>query len=267
MINILELSKQIKLQGYSEETAEAKLCQDILLLLISKSEFNRNVTIKGGVVMRSISKDVRRATIDLDLDFIKYPLTDEGIKILINQLNGIEGINITIAGNIEELKHQDYKGKRVFVDITDSYNNHLLSKIDIGVHNHMSIDQEDYCFDISFSDDGAALLINSKEQMFSEKLKSLLKFGSLSTRYKDIYDMYYLIDLIDKNKLIECFDAYIYQDPKVRENNVKDIQSRIEKTFNDKDYLSKINTSNKNWVGVENKKVLDKIIYFIKSLY
>ena len=31
-------------------------------------------------------------------------------------------------------------------------------------------------------------LINSKEQMFTEKLRSILKFGPLSTRYKDIFD-------------------------------------------------------------------------------
>lgn len=52
MLNILELSESIKNDGYSEEYAEAKLCQDIVLLLISKSKYANNVTIKGGVVMR-----------------------------------------------------------------------------------------------------------------------------------------------------------------------------------------------------------------------
>lgn len=223
MINIIELSKQIKLEGYSEENAEAKLCQDIMLLLLSKSRFNRNVTIKGGVVIRSISNNTRRATIDLDFDLIKYPLTEKGVRALISGLNGIEGIKITIIGNIEELKQQNYKGKRVLVDVEDAFNNHLSSKIDIGVHKYMSIEQDDYCFDISFSDDGAALLINSKEQMLTEKLKSLLRFGSLSTRFKDIFDIYYLIDLVDKNKTIECFDLLFFKDQKMRENNIIDI--------------------------------------------
>ena len=40
MINILELSTKVKNEGYSEEMAEAKLCQDIILLLLSKSKFN-----------------------------------------------------------------------------------------------------------------------------------------------------------------------------------------------------------------------------------
>ncbi len=266
MINISELAIKIENEGYSEENAEAKLCQDIILLLLSKSRFNKNITIKGGVVMRSISNDVRRATIDLDLDFIRYPLTEERIKDLISQLNGIEGIKISIIGNIEDLKHQDYKGKRVFVDLEDQFNNHLSSKIDVGVHKYMSIEQDDYCFDISFSPDGAALLINSKEQMLTEKLKSLLKFGSLSTRFKDIYDIYYLVDLVDKDRLMKCFDTFIFQDPKARENDVQDILLRIEKTFADKTYLNSLYTSNKNWVGVDNQIVLEKIKTFIKNL-
>ena len=55
--------------GYSELLAEARVCQDIVLKAIYKSSMNRNVTIKGGIVMRSITGDVRRATRDIDLDF------------------------------------------------------------------------------------------------------------------------------------------------------------------------------------------------------
>ena len=41
---------------------------------------NKNVTIKGGVVMYGLSNDRRRATRDIDLDFIKYSLANESIK-------------------------------------------------------------------------------------------------------------------------------------------------------------------------------------------
>ena len=39
------------------------------------------------------------------------------------------------------------------------------------------IEQEEYCFDIAYDDEGASLLINSNEQMLSEKLRSLLKLS------------------------------------------------------------------------------------------
>ena len=35
MINIAELAEKVKQEGYNEENAEAKLCQDIVLYLIS----------------------------------------------------------------------------------------------------------------------------------------------------------------------------------------------------------------------------------------
>ena len=42
MINIKELAVKIKEQEYNEEQLEAKLCQDIILYLISKSRFKYN---------------------------------------------------------------------------------------------------------------------------------------------------------------------------------------------------------------------------------
>jgi hypothetical protein len=44
----------------------------------------RNATIKGGVVMRSLSKNARRAMQDIDLDFIRYSISDESIRQHVN---------------------------------------------------------------------------------------------------------------------------------------------------------------------------------------
>ena len=46
---------------------------------------------------------------------------------------------------------------------------------------------------IEYDDEGASLLINSNQQMLSEKLRSLLKFGTFSTRYKDIYKLCFTV--------------------------------------------------------------------------
>lgn len=69
---------------------------------------------KGGVVMHSISNDKRRATRDIDLDFIKYSLDDTSIINFIEKLNNNkDGITIKINGNIEKLHHQDYDGNNL----------------------------------------------------------------------------------------------------------------------------------------------------------
>lgn len=74
MANLEDLVWIVRNDGYSEVNAEAKVCQDVVLKAISNSSLSRNVTIKGGVVMRSITGNTRRATQDMDLDFIRYSL-------------------------------------------------------------------------------------------------------------------------------------------------------------------------------------------------
>lgn len=81
MAKIKELLRCANEDGYQDENAEAKVCQDVILRALSESSLSRNATIKGGVVMRSISGDARRATQDIDIDFIRYSLDDESIKL------------------------------------------------------------------------------------------------------------------------------------------------------------------------------------------
>jgi hypothetical protein len=164
MYNLSEMLKIIRDLGYDDENAQAKLCQDIVLKAISESSFNRRMTIKGGVVMQSVTQNIRRATQDIDIDFIRHSLSDSSIDEFINKLNSIENLNIRRVGNIEELKQQDYHGKRVFVEITDDYGNIVESKIDLGVHSNLEIKQEDYCFDIAFSEDSVPFLSTLKSR-------------------------------------------------------------------------------------------------------
>ena len=179
-------------EGLTRDLAASRVCQDIVLKAISEGPLSRNVTIKGGVVMRSLTKNNRRATRDIDLDFIHYSLDDYAIREFVKRLNCIDGISIELDGAITELKHQDYHGKSIEVKITDEYGNTVKSKIDIGVHKHLEIDQDEYCFDVCLDDNGATLMKNTVEQSFVEKLRSLLRFGSNSRRYRDLFDMFYL---------------------------------------------------------------------------
>ena len=265
-MNLSDLVRKVCELGYETNNAEARVCQDIILRAISKSNLSRNVTIKGGVVMRSITNNVRRATQDMDIDFIRYSLSDESIDNFIAKLNCLDGITITRVGEIEELNQQDYKGKRVHVHIKDVYNNFIESKIDLGVHKHMEIKQEDYCFDIAFDDEGASLLINTKEQMFAEKLRSLLKFGIFNTRYKDIYDMYYQCGRMDTQKLIECLHVFIFDDVKMRENNLSDILKRLNSIFKNELYKERVDKSDKRWLDIDIDDIFNEIIGYLNNL-
>ena len=254
-------------EDYEYADAESKASQDIILLLLFNSKFSNNITVKGGVVMHNISSDKRRATRDLDLDFIKYSLDDVSIKNFIEELNkSSKDMTLNIVGKIKELKQQDYHGKRVHIKISDLYNNTITTKIDFGVHKLFEIEQDEYYFDINNTK--IALLANSKEQIFTEKLKSLLKMGIRSTRYKDLFDFYYLIKYsnLNKEKLLKCFEIIIFKDLSMKENNINDIYKRLRKIYNSEKYLINLNNPKVNWLNISSSLAINTVLDYILKL-
>lgn len=164
-MNLDSLVKEYQSIGYKYVDASSKVCQDIILSKISKSPFLNNVTVKGGVVMHNISSDKRRATRDIDLDFIRYSLGDVSIRKFINGLNKVkDGITLEIVNDrIEELNQQDYKGKRVELKLTDSANHSIVTKLDLGVHKNIDIEQVELVFNLEVLNNNIVLLANSCE--------------------------------------------------------------------------------------------------------
>ncbi len=100
-MNLRELIDTVRDEGYSQANAEARVCQDIVLKAIDKSAFADHITVKGGVVMRSITGDARRATQDIDLDFIRYPIRDESISDFLNRLNCLDGVTMLMQSSLK----------------------------------------------------------------------------------------------------------------------------------------------------------------------
>lgn len=255
--------------GYDLIDARSKTAQDVILNKISKSKLKNNITIKGGVVMHSISNSIRRATRDLDLDFIKYSLEDESIRSFIDELN-FENDNITIeiAGKIEKLHHQDYNGKRVYIKISDMNNYVIDTKLDIGVHKLFELEQDEYYFSLDAMEDGVSLLINSPEQIFTEKLKSLLKLGVRSTRYKDLFDFYYLInfDKLDDKKVLKSFQVIIFNDANMLEKTLENIYSRLKSIFKSNVYKRNLTDPKNNWLDIPINDAIEKVLNYIEEL-
>lgn len=254
--------------GYTMANALAKICQDIILSKIAKSSFKNNITIKGGVVMHNISKNKRRATRDLDIDFIKYSLNNDSINDFIKKLNNTDNDIKIIVDDISELQHQDYKGKRVKLKIIDKNNFAIYSKLDIGVHKLFDINQDEYCFNLEAIDESVTLFINSKEQIIGEKLKSLLKLGIISTRFKDIFDFYYLINYtnLNKDELLKVLQKIIISDKSMKENNIEDIVKRLKDIFSDKRFISNLDDAKNNWLEIPVEIVVENILNYFSTL-
>ena len=165
------------------------------------------------------------------------------------------------------MHHQDYDGKRVNIKLSDTFGNTINTKLDIGVHKEFDIEQDEYCFSLDIFNQNVNLLINSVEQILTEKLKSLLKLGFRSTRYKDLFDFYYLINVvgIDKLKLEKCFEILIYNDKNMKENNISDIILRLKQILNSKRYLTMLSDPKVNWLNIPTQEVISSVLKYFDN--
>jgi predicted nucleotidyltransferase component of viral defense system len=261
-----ELKNKLAAIGYSEDTAYAKIAHDIVLKAVRDSGFHDNLTVKGGVVMSSLTDVVRRATMDMDLDFLRYPLTNEAIRKFVSKLNRVAPCRLRMVGKIETLHQQEYKGKRVHLSLTDEMDFSVQTKVDIGVHTRADVAQSDLSFRVVTDNEAVELLANPPEQIFVEKLKSLLWFGSASTRFKDIYDMCYLLGMLNRDLLNTYLKLYIYDDALMRENVLSDIEKRLHRVFGDKSFIRALSNPTNAWLDVPTDKATSELLSFLSSL-
>lgn len=256
----------LKASGYPPRKADAKIAHDIVLKAIEDAGFHDKVTIKGGVVMSGITDAVRRATIDMDFDFLGYSLDDVSIRRFVQRLNRVAECEIRIDGDIQELRQSEYRGKRVNLVLTDEAGHSIKTKVDIGVHGNKSIEQVDFRFTVISDNAGVVLLVNPKEQIFIEKLKSLLRLGVVSTRYKDVYDLFYLCSRVDTNILGEYLHMCIFKDEAMLENDVRDIERRLGRIFSSKTFLKRMANPDYAWLDEPVETVVGTLLEFFKGL-
>lgn len=268
MINLVEQANKYVDDGYNEIYANAKVAQDIILSYLFKSKYKNNITIKGGVVMYNLTNDKRRATIDIDLDLIRIYLADDNLyKIFTgHKLRGIDIIVDTFG--ITDLKHQDYKRKRIPIVIRDTFNNEISTKIDIGVHTEYNIMQDELYFNTCIDKEQIKLLVNSKEQILVEKIIPIIKFGNLSTRYKDFYDIYWLIQNgnLNNDEVLKIMDDKIFSYGINNITNIEDLIDLIENILSNTKYLEKLNDRKNNWIEIDDTNLKKIIINYLKSI-
>lgn len=140
--------------------------------------------------------------------------------------------------------------------------------MDIGVQKDIDIKQDELCFDLCVDSNCVTLLANSKEQICVEKIKSLLKFGIASTRYKDIFDIYYLINKcdFDSYRFLNYLDKLIFKNELVDENNIIELKNNLTIILSNRRFKSMINMAKNNWLELSVDDTVNSILNFISSL-
>ena len=79
-------------------------------------------------------------------------------------------------------------------------------------------------------------------------MKSLLKFGIRSTRYKDIFDFYYLINnnILNKERLLKYIDLLIINDKNINQSTINEIILRLETILNNRSFVVRLDNAGSN---------------------
>ena len=264
---IKEYIEEYVSKGFTTAQARNLTAQVIILSKIEKSKYVDSVLLKGGVVMYNMTHERRRTTTDLDFDFVRYNISNDGdIKLFVDVLNKKDSeYEVSINGKINELHQQDYHGKRVKLTITDNTES-IRFKLDIGVHTLLAIDQDKMCFSFG-ENNNVTLLVNPPEQMFAEKLFSLAKIGPTSARFKDVDDMFYLVSnkSVDIKVVRKCLELLTIKSV----NDIKDIQDVINKavdTLENKFFIDGYMKSNESWLEQDYKEIKSYLVDFIYKI-
>ena len=265
-MDFIRLRRELVSKGYTQRTADAKIAHDVVLKAMRDAGFHDNLAVKGGVVMSGITDLARRATMDMDVDLLHYSLGEASMRRLVARLNRHSECDISIDGEIADLRQQDYRGKRMYLIARDDNGHAVRTKIDVGVHTYESVKQADYDFRVVTSTTAVRLLVNPKEQIFVEKLKSLLRIGPVTTRFKDVYDMHYLLNRMRKTVLKRLLDLFIFRDARMAENDMSGILTRLLGVFSNRNFIRRLANPNVAWSGVTAETVVSDILAFLSTL-
>ncbi len=99
-------------------------------------------------------------------------------------------------------------------------------------------------------------------------MKSLLKFGIRSTRYKDIFDFYYLINnnILNKERLLKYIDLLIINDKNINQSTINEIILRLETILNNRSFVVRLDNAGSNWINIPINDVITNVILYFNSL-
>ena len=209
-----------------------------LLERISISKYKDNFILKGGMLISAMLGIDSRTTMDMDTTIKGFQLTKDNIINIMDEICNIEiDDNVTLKINKVELirEDDDYGGYRITFEA--KYNNEMpvIMKIDITTGDKITYKEIEYSFTLMLEDRKIQIWSYNVETNIAEKFEAIVKRGVLSTRIRDYYDVYMLINtqskIIDKKTLKDAITLTAQY--RGTSEIIKDWKKIVEKIAND----------------------------------
>ena len=187
-----------------------------VLMRLEKSKYRDNIILKGGVLLSSIIGEDLRTTKDIDATLKSLPLNIESIRNIFEKILSIDvndNVNFEIVA-IKDIRLEDeYGGFRINVKGTfDKIRTNFF--IEITTRDIITPREIKYKYNSIFEDKKIDIMAYTIETIIAEKFESIISKNITTTRAKDFYDLYMLMN---KHK---------------KDVNNKNLVKAIENTFN-----------------------------------
>lgn len=213
---------------------------ECILKRISKSEWSRNIVLKGGTLICSLYGLENRVTKDIDFSLINETLEEKTIKQIAEDIINMDlkdGITLSLL-DIEPIMDQDnYGGLRAKIGYKFDKIKGSIS-IDIATGDIITPNPINYSYKSILDDESFNILAYNPETIIAEKLESILELGVTNSRMKDYYDLYITSKYRRRIKI-----------------DVKILKSAIANTFNTRNYKYDNNT----FESIKNSKELQQL--------
>ena len=71
---------------------------------------------------------------------------------------------------------------------------------------------------------------------------------------------------LNKDKLLKYIDILVFQDEKMRENTLEDVNNRLSNILNNRRFQARLNTANNNWLEVPISDVVSSVLDYFDNL-
>lgn len=167
-----------------------------ILMRIEKSKYKDNIILKGGVLLSSIFGCDMRTTKDIDATLKGIHLNEKTIKEIFEEILSIDindGCKFKIVSIKDIRLEEEYNGYRINVFATfDKLKNYFFVEISSG--DTITPREIKYKYNSIFEDKQINIIAYTFETILAEKLHAIISKNITTTRAKDFYDVYMLMN-------------------------------------------------------------------------
>lgn len=206
-----------------------------VLMRLEKSKYRDNIILKGGVLLSSIIGEDLRTTKDIDATLKSLPLNIVSIRNIFEEILSIDiDDNVTFEiANIKDIRLEDeYGGFRINVKGTfDKIRTNFFIEITTG--DIITPREIKYKYNSIFEDKKINIMAYTIETIIAEKFESIISKNITTTRAKDFYDLYMLMnkhknDINNRNIVKAIENTFNKRNTKFNIDNFKEIVEILE---------------------------------------